>query len=108
MLWLIPALCAGAAIVCSIVGVVAVVGANRQLQAGIDRAKTARVEFDSVRLSRALERLGRDVDGAKVLSERVGAALQEIRTGLSDLRLREAVAALRVARLAIRALAILR
>jgi hypothetical protein len=106
VLWLIPAVCAVLATICAIVGATACVRAWHTLQDHADRlqAATPLALLDSGRLDAALMRIGRDVDGVSEQLARMAGAVEEIRAGIAGLRFREAMVALRVAGLALRAL----
>ena len=109
MLWLIPAVCAVLAALCAIAGASAVMRASRILadHAGRLEAAGPPAWLDSGRFERATARIARDFDGMKVQLMRAGAAVDDIRKGLADLRLREAMMAVRVAGAALRALRVL-
>ncbi len=108
MFWLIPAIGAVAGAVCAVFGIVSVMGPSRRLRAAFERVQTNASAVETAPASRAFARLGRDVNAAKILLDRANQALSEIRGGLADLRLRDAMVALRLARLAFAALTILR
>jgi hypothetical protein len=106
VLWLIPAICTVLGASCALAGVIAFARAWRRLQGHAERVVAAPplALLDSARLETALARIDRDLDAAKSVLGRVATAWQEIRARIGDLRLREAVVALRVALVAIRAL----
>ena len=106
MLWLIPVICAVLAAACTLAGAAAVVRASRTLADHADRLQAAAplALLDSGRFETATARIERDFDGMKLQLMRAAAAVEDIRKGLTDLRLREAVMALRVAGAALRAL----
>lgn len=104
MFWIAPAVGAFVAIVAIVVGVLNVLAANKQLQSGLARVREAQQRIDPKAVAPALERLSADADAARALSTRAAAALTELRAGLQTLRMREALVALRVASLAVRAL----
>lgn len=104
MLWLIPAIAAAAAILLAGIGAVIVAGANSSLQDGIARVRAPRTWMDAARLSAALDRLRADGEGIAAVLGRCATAVRNVRAGLVELRLPEAVAALRLAALAVRAL----
>ncbi|MEO6836294.1 MAG: hypothetical protein ABI231_10380 [Candidatus Tumulicola sp.] len=90
-------------------GLMAVSKANRRLDAGLKRLHASPLLLlDTNPVAGALSRLGHDVDAAKQLLDRAASALREIADGFRNLRLREAMAALRVAGIAVRALLALR
>ena len=109
MLWLIPAICGVVAAVCAIVGATSVMRASRILADHADRLQAAAplALLESGRFEKATARIARDFDGMNVQLMRARAAVDDIRKGLADLRLREAMMALRVAGAAVRALRVL-
>lgn len=107
MFWLIPAIGAVAGALCAVFGIVSVLGPSRRLQAAFERVQTNASAIESATAAQAFARLGRDVEAAKTLLDRASQALSEIRSGLADLRLRDAMVALRLARAALAALRIL-
>jgi uncharacterized protein YoxC len=103
MLWPIPAVCAAVAVICMLVGVVAVLRERREVQAHVRRLQANVPKyFDSGRLTRAVERIGSDAEGARALLDRAAASARTIGASLRDLRLREAIVALRLAAAAVR------
>jgi hypothetical protein len=104
--WLIPALCAAIAVACTTVAAVACARAWGALQDHADRlqAATPLALLDSARLEMAVTRIGRDFEGMNAQLARMVMAVNAIRAGIAGLRLREAMAAVRVAGLALRAL----
>lgn len=108
MLWIVPAAGAAFALIAVVVGAVAVARANRELQPVLGRLRAGAAIADPQALQRSLGRLNEDVAQGKALVERTASAVAEIRAGLSALRLREAIVALRLAGLAVRALISLR
>ena len=104
MFWIIPAAGAALALVAVVVGAVAVARASRDLQSAAVRVRANAAILDPEPLRRSIGRLNEDVAEARVLIERGASAVAEIRAGLSALRLREAIVALRLAGLAVRAL----
>ena len=107
--WLIPVACGVASVIFAITGLPAVVRSRRVAQEHAQRLQAAPVAiFDATRLETAVGRINQDVNGLLPLLERASAAMREIRDGLEELRLREAMVALRLAGIAIRALAKLR
>lgn len=102
--WLIPAAGALVALVLAGAGVVSVLRANGQLQKALERARTPRAWMDPQHASAAAARLQADLKGMAAVAARCGAAVQQIRTGLIELRLPEAVTALRLTAFAVRAL----
>lgn len=108
MFWLIPAVCAAVALVLAAIGIVTALRANESFQGGLKRLKTPRPWMDPARPSAAFARLRAAIEGVSVVAGRCAAAMAQIRAGLAELRLPEAIAALRLAALAVRALAHLR
>jgi hypothetical protein len=106
--WIIPAAGAAFALIAVAVGAASVARANRALQSALARVRANAAIVDPEPLSRSVGRLNEDVAGARVLVDRAASAFAEIRAGLSTLRLREAMVALRLAGLAVRALIALR
>jgi hypothetical protein len=107
--WLIPAGCGAASLILMLAGLPSLVRARREVQEHAQRLRSAPVAlFDSVRFETAVERINRDVAGLPPLLDRASAAVREIGAGLGELRLRQALVALRLAGVAIRALAKLR
>lgn len=104
MWWLIPAIAAAVALVLGVIGIVAVLRANRSLQRGLERVQIPRPWMDPAQPAAALERLQTAGDGIAAAVGRSAAALQQIRAGLIALRLPEAVSALRLAAVAVRLL----
>ena len=104
MWWLIPASAAAVALVLIGIGAVSVLRANGELQPGLERVRTPRAWMDPQRPSAAAARLQADAAGLAAVSARCVAAVQRIRAGLIELRLPEAVTALRLAAFAVRAL----
>ena len=103
MLWLIPAVCAAVAAIAMLVGVIAVLRERREVQAHVRRLQAGVPKhFDAARLTRAVDRIGTDADSARMLLDRAAASVQTIGASLRDLRLREAVIALRLAAAAVR------
>jgi hypothetical protein len=108
--WLIPAICALGAVVASMVGFLAAIAANRRLKPAIARIQASPLvaAFDAASTERALARIARDVNALRPLLDRAARALHDIGDGLRAMRLREAVAAVRIASVAVRALFALR
>ena len=105
MWWLIPATSGCVAIACAIVGIVAVLGANRRLGVTVTRVQASPVlALDPERLPRALHRIQSDATAGAVLLDRAALALRQIGDGFRELRLREAVTAIRLAGVAVRLL----
>ncbi|HEY1654990.1 MAG TPA: hypothetical protein VGF86_07760 [Candidatus Tumulicola sp.] len=108
MLWLIPAAGALAGAICALVGIVAALGASRQLKIHLGGLQAAMAAFGPARAGIAFGRIERDAEATKALFARAARALDEVRAGLAVLRLREASIATKVAWLAFRALMSLR
>jgi hypothetical protein len=106
MFWLIPAVCALVAAGCVVVGMLPVLRARADLQTHADRLQAALpvVLLDPRRLAAAAARIDADVGALRDLVIRLNAAVREIAAAIEELRLREAVMALRVAAAAVRAL----
>lgn len=106
MLWLIPAICGLAAIVCAGLGIVRVLAARRIVGAHAERLRAALplAVVDLSQLQSSLARIDAAAAAARVDVARAIAAIRAIAEGLQALRLREAVLALRVAGAAIRGL----
>jgi hypothetical protein len=103
--WLIPAISGCVAGACAIVGIVAVLGANRSLGVAMARIDASPVlALDPARLQRAFNRIQNDATAGAVLLDRAALALREIGDGFRELRLREAVTAIRLAGVAVRLL----
>jgi hypothetical protein len=106
VLWLIPAVCGLLAIGCIVAGTLRVLRAKRVVKAHAERLNAAIpvAVLDETRLRAALGRLDESAVAAQTQVARMGFAVRRIAAGLSDLRLREAMLALRVAGAALRAL----
>ncbi|MGA8532822.1 MAG: hypothetical protein WB615_01795 [Candidatus Tumulicola sp.] len=103
MFWLIPALAAVLAVVAGLIGAGAAERSWSRLQDHARRLTAAPqvALLRSDRLQLSLARIRRDGEDVKPLLDRLGAALSAIRQGMDTLRLREAVIALRLARVAL-------
>jgi hypothetical protein len=97
-------ICAVASLVCVLYGVVRAAMAARVVKAHADRLKTAPLVTDAARAQTYVARINEDMAGIQALLERAQAAIAQINRGLADLRIPEAVAAVRTAGLAIRLL----
>ena len=106
MLWLIPAIGGLLAIGCIVAGMIPLLRASRLVKAHAERLNAALpvALVDGARLRSALERLDESAMGARSEVARMGFAVRRIADGVGDLRLREAMLALRVAGAALRAL----
>ena len=106
MLWLIPVVCALVAAGCVVGGILPVLRARTDLQTHADRLQEALpvVLLDPSRLAAAAARIDADVDALRGVVMRLHAAMRSIAEAIEELRLREAIIALRVAAAAIRAL----
>ena len=106
MFWLIPAVCAFVAIGCIVAGVIPLLRAKRSVEAHAERLQAALpvAVIDGARLHAAFERLDASSAAAKSETARIGSALRRIADAADDLRMREAVLALRLAGAALRAL----
>ncbi len=106
MLWLIPAVCGVVALGCVIAGIVPTLRAKHAVEAHAERLQAALpvAVVDAARLRAALDRLDATSAAARFETARIGIAVRRIAQGANDLRLREAVLALRVAGAALRAL----
>jgi hypothetical protein len=104
--WLIPAGCGVASLILMLAGLPSLVRGRHAVVEHAQRLRSAPVAlFDSARLETALERVKRDVAELPPLVDRASAAVREIGAGMGELRLRQALVALRLAGVAIRALA---
>ena len=105
-LWIIPVVCAVVALICMGAGAIALLRAQRTLRthAELLQAAGSSVLFDSGRLEAALSRMGSDAEALQAELARAGAALRVIADAARDVRLREALTALRVAAISLRAL----
>ncbi len=106
MTWLIPAICGVLAIGCAVAGILPVIRAKRVLEAHAERLRAALpvAVVDAARLRAALQRLDDGAAAAQAEIARMGGAARRIADGARDLRLREAVLALRLVGAALRAL----
>ncbi len=106
MLWLIPAVCSLAALGCIVAGILPLLRAKHTLDAHTERLQAALpvAVVDGARLRAALARLDATSAAAQAETARIGAAVRRIAESASDLRLREAVLALRLAGAALRTL----
>ncbi len=106
MLWLIPAVCSLAALGCFVAGVVPMLRAKHALVAHTERLQAALpvAVVDGARLRAVLGRLDATSAATQAETARIGAAVRRIAESASDLRLREAMLALRVAGAALRSL----
>lgn len=103
--WVIPAASGLAALICVGIGAVAVMREQRTLQAHTDALRAAGPTIaDPEALENALSRIERSAEAMQTEIARAGAALRAIGEAARELRLREAMTALRVAGTALRAL----
>lgn len=103
--WVIPAACGLAALICIAIGAVAVARERRTLQAHTEALRAASPTIvDSARLDAALSRIGSSAEAMQAEIARAGAALRAINDAVRELRLREAMTALRLAGTALGAL----
>jgi hypothetical protein len=103
--WLIPAISGLLAVGCAVAGILPVLRAKRVLEAHAERLSAALpvAVVDGARLRAALQRLDDSAAAAQAEFARMGGAARRIADGARDLRLREAVLALRLAGAALRA-----
>jgi ABC-type phosphate transport system auxiliary subunit len=96
--------CAIVAIALVLAGAFVALREHRSLNGALEALKQHEARFDVGRLSAATERINADLAATQPLLERTSAALAQIRGACADLRLPQAVAAIRVAALAVKAL----
>ena len=106
MFWLVPVACGVLAVACVLFGAGALLRERNALTDHVGRLQSALplALIDTARLNAAVARLGRSVESIRVELERLAAAMTAIAKAARDLRLREAVLAIRVAGAALRAL----
>jgi hypothetical protein len=106
MYWLIPVVCAVISAGCIVAGVLPVLRARADLQTHADRLQAALpvVLLDPRRLEGVAARIDADVEALHGLITRLTRSGREIAIAIEELRLREAMIALRVAAAAVRAL----
>lgn len=106
MFWLIPAICGLIAIVCAVAGIAPALRAQRAVRAHAERLQAALpvAVVDGERLRSAFDRLDESASSGRMQIARIAGAVAGIADGVRDLRLREAMLALRVAGAALRAL----
>ena len=106
MLWVIPVACGVIAVVCIVAGAVPLLRERKAVSehAGRLQAALPLAVVDPVRLDTALARLNRSIEEIRAELDRLAAAATAIAKAARELRLREAVLAMRVAGAALRAL----
>jgi len=102
--WIIPAACAAIAIGCAATGALAMLQARSAVTAHAARLNATNL-VDPERAERTLAKFSAAATTADAESVRVKAAIAAIGAAIHELRLREAVVALRVTAVAVRALA---
>ena len=105
LFWLIPVVCGILAAILVVAGAIPVARNRRTLQDHLSRVQAAvPAFFDLARVERAGARITADLAAAQKMLDRAATALREVADGLRELRLREAMIALRVAAIAVRTL----
>ena len=104
MFWIIPVVCAGLAIGCAATGALAMLQARNAVAAHAARLNATNL-VDPERMERTLAKFSAAAATADAERERVNTAIAAIGAAVQELRLREAVDALRMSVVAVRALA---
>jgi hypothetical protein len=104
--WIFPATMAGVALVLIVIGAVPALSAAQALKKKGDalKAKAADPLVDPARMQRAMARINADIARLPALIDRSRAAMLTIQTGLRDLRMPQAITAIRLAAAAVAAL----